>query len=268
MTAPARAPGQRPDDALTVYRRIVCDARLAHGAFRLWHYLRDRKGKVSGKCYPDVRDIARDIHCKTHSLPRWTSRLESCGYLATEKRGQNHKLQFTILYGDHKGGLPEWATRGKAQPVSCRPKGQVATPKQATPRVAEMGDRSNTTEVIPKSKGEIAPPIFGPVPGKQYRREYQEMIRDAEAEIKKAKADPQLRERVLRKDVADLCKWLRDEAGQKPDKAEENLRHANANEADAANYVAGKFTPAGQAVIGAWQNRIAEIRDVMNGRVA
>jgi hypothetical protein len=77
--------------------------------------------------------------------------------LATRKVGQNHKLEFTIFYGDHKGGLPEWATRGKAHTgdtatVSRSPKGQVATPKEATPRVAETGDVSNTSEVIPKSK--------------------------------------------------------------------------------------------------------------------
>jgi hypothetical protein len=156
ISTPARAPGLRPDDALTVYRRIVCDPRISHGAHRLWHYLRDRQNK-SGKCWPEVRDIARDIHCKTHSLPGWTSQLETAGYLATRKTGQNHKLEFTIFYGDHKGGLPEWASRGKARTgdtatVSRSPKGQVATPKPATPRVAETGDISNAIGVIPKSE--------------------------------------------------------------------------------------------------------------------
>ncbi|MGD1088387.1 MAG: helix-turn-helix domain-containing protein, partial [Verrucomicrobiota bacterium] len=143
----ARAPGQRPD-ALTVYRRIIHDSRICHGAFRLWHYLRDRANK-SGKCWPEQRTIARELRCKTHSLPGWTSQLVSCGYLAVRKVGQNHRLEYQKLFGDGRGGLPEWATRGKMQTVSGSPNAKVASPSEATPRVAAMGDRSNHKGVIP-----------------------------------------------------------------------------------------------------------------------
>lgn len=153
---PARAPGRNPADALVVYRRLIHDARICHGAFRLWHYLRDRANK-SGNCWPEQRTIASDLHCKTHSLPGWTEQLETAGYLTSEQVGQNHHLEYTVLFGDGKVALPEWATRGNAlmgdtKTVSCRPFGKEATPKGATPRVAPMGYVSNPTVVIPKSK--------------------------------------------------------------------------------------------------------------------
>ena len=162
MSADTRAPGQRPEDALLVYRRLIHDSRICNGARCLWHYLRDRADK-SGKCWPEQRSIAREMRCKTHSLPGWTSQLVLGGYLATEKRGQNHRLEYQILFGDGRGGLPEWATRGKAQPVSCSPNGKAALPAEATPRVAATGYGSNTREVIKESKGRISPPVFEPV---------------------------------------------------------------------------------------------------------
>jgi hypothetical protein len=149
--------------------------------------------------------------------------------LATEKKGQNHFLEYTILYGDGNGGLPEWATRGKAQmgdtgTDSRSPKGQVATPKEATPRVAGTGDGSNNSEVIKRSKGEFPPPVFEPVKRGLYPREYDDLIREAEAER---------------------------------DKAKENRAH----------YVAGKLTEQGQAVIEAWRNRIRSLRKAKSGEL-
>ena len=153
---PDALPGQCPGDDITVYRRLLHDKRITHGAFRLWHYLRDMQNK-SGKCWPQQRTIARDLGCKTHSLRDWTESLVSAGYLATEKIGQNHHLRYTVLFGDGKGAVPEWATRrtaqnGNAPPATCSPKSHPATPQGATPRSAPMGDGSNPNEVIKTSK--------------------------------------------------------------------------------------------------------------------
>jgi hypothetical protein len=192
--------------------------------------------------------------------------------LAVEKVGQNHHLEYTILYGDGKGDMPEWATRGVAQmgnteDTSRRPKGNVALPQETTPRVAEMGDGSNTTEVILKSKGGISPPVFESVKHGLYRREYEGMIRDTEAELKKARNEPRLRERVLEKDVAGFCKFLRDEAQAKPEKSAENIKRATDHEKNPANYCVGELTEQGKAVVTAWKNRITEIRRAMNGQI-
>ena len=153
---PDNPPDQPPGHDLSVYRRLVNDKRISPGAFRLWHYLRDRQNK-SGKCWPQQRTIALDLGCKTHSLRAWTDSLVSAGYLATEKIGQNHHLRYTVLCGDGKGDMPEWATRRNAQtgdtsPPSCRPNSHPAKPPGATPRPAQMGDGSNPNEVIKPSK--------------------------------------------------------------------------------------------------------------------
>jgi hypothetical protein len=216
------------DPTLTVYRRLIHDKRISHGAFRLWHYLRDRKDAF-GKTWPEQRDIARELRCKTHSLPGWTLQLVQAGYLATEKKGQNHHLEYTILFGDGKGDMPEWATRGKVQTGNTRtdsrsPNGQVATPIEATPRVAEKGDRSNNSGVTTGSKGKIAPPVFEPVKRGLYPREYDDLIREAEAERDRAKGNR-------------------------------------------AHYVADKLTEQGQAVIEAWRNRIRSLRKAKRGEL-
>ena len=260
------------DKSLTVFRRLIHDKRIADGAFRLWHYLHNRKNK-SNQCWPEQRNIARELGCKTHSLRCWTLQLVNAGYLVTEKKGQNHHLEYTISFGDGKGEMPEWATRGVAQigdteNASRRPKGSVALPQEATPRVAETGDGSNHKGVITGSNGEITPPIFEPVKRNLFRREYEAMIRDTEAELKKARNDLMLRERVLKKDVAELCKFLRDEGMAKPEKLAENLQRATAQEKNPANYCAGVLTVPGNAIVTAWKNRIVEIRAAMNGQIA
>jgi hypothetical protein len=130
-----------------VYRRLIHDTRISHGAFRLWHYLRDRKNQA-GKCFPSQRTIAKELGCKTSSLPGWTSELREAGYVSTVSSGQNHHLVYTVLYGDFCGVMPKWATRGvahlgDANALSRRPKGQLVSPISATRGVPETGDVSN-----------------------------------------------------------------------------------------------------------------------------
>ena len=79
------------------------------------------------------------------------------------------------------------------------------------PRGPENGALSKPKEVTLLSKGGT-PPRFEPVRRGLYIREYELMLAHAKAELKPAKADPTLRERVLRPDVAELCAWLRKEA--------------------------------------------------------
>ena len=186
--------------SLTVYRRLIHDKRVRHGAFRLWHYLRDRADK-SGKCWPEQRNIAAELGCKTHSLPGWTSQLVTAGYLSVEKIGQNHRLEYTILFGDGAGDMPKWATRARSQLVACSPNGKAALPNEATPRVAGMGDRSNTSEVIKKSKGGESPPAR--------KRETWQLLNDEKA-LSKRIADE--RERV--KPDGDLIESLQSELRQ------------------------------------------------------
>jgi hypothetical protein len=186
------------DDAnrntVSTYRRLILDPRISHGAFRYWHYLRDRKNK-NGQTWPKVRDIAADLGCKTHSLPGWTKELVLAGYLSVEKVGQKHNHLYTILPGDsHQPVLPKWATRkdsrdaetGDAKQASCRPNGNFVTPKQATPRVAQMGDVSNIQVVNSTSKVSGIPglKIFQGWQLAKDREQFQKQIREEKDRVK------------------------------------------------------------------------------------
>ena len=165
----------------TIYRRLIHDKRISHGAFRLWHYLHDRRNKCL-QCWPEQRNIASEVGCKTHSLRKWTSELVQGDYLAVEKVGQNHHCKYTILFGDGKGEMPEWATRGKAHIASCSPNGEMVTPNGDTPRVAEMGNGSNPIGVITKGRGKPPPHL--------YLREINDLIDTAKDEIRNLKLNP------------------------------------------------------------------------------
>ena len=177
------------DKTFLVYRRLIHDKRISHGAFRFWHYLRDHADK-SGKCWPKQRNIGRELRCKTSSLTLWTAQLVNTGYLSTEKIGQNHHFKYTILYGDGNGVMPEWATRGDTQKgdtktAACSPNGTMATPKGVTPRVSQKDDVSNNKGVNYVSKGNT-PPIN---PQKLFPRELDKAITDQVSAINRTHKD-------------------------------------------------------------------------------
>ena len=148
-------------NSVSLYRRLIHDSRISHGAFRLWHYLRDRKNK-NGQTWPEVRTIAAEIHCKPHSVCKWVKELSAAEYISVEPIGHNHYHRYTILNGDAVGvAMPKWATPrvsgdaqiGNAKIYSHCPNGSTALPKGNTPRDAQMGNVSNTQVVSSISKG-------------------------------------------------------------------------------------------------------------------
>jgi hypothetical protein len=195
----------------------------------------------------------------------------------TVKRCIKQTVRLNILHREFRQGetlilklrpIAEWQPSPKDTPAQTAPevvKRPDTSPKRDPDHQAQTTPHKGNPSEGDSMKGDFAPPIFEPVPRRQYRREYQEMIRDAEAEIKKVKADPRLHERVLKKEIAELCKFLREEAQSKPEKSAGNLERATAQEKNPANYCSGALTVPGNAVVAAWKNRIAEIRAVMNG---
>ena len=91
-SAPAATAGAPPDhkkgDAtpqtyLEIFAAILRDRRLSHGAFRLWHALRDYTNS-SSQCFPGQRLLADDLNCDPHSLKAWTTQLVSADWLKVE----------------------------------------------------------------------------------------------------------------------------------------------------------------------------------------
>lgn len=155
-----KATASTSTNAFSIFRRLIHDSRLSHGAFRFWHYLRDRKDK-NGQTWPKQSTIATDLHCKESSLTRWTKELKGAGYISVERMGQNHHYRYTILPGDDRQFVPpQWASRkesrtpqmGDAKQIASPPNGNVALPKEASPRAAHLGGLSNTHQVNSTSK--------------------------------------------------------------------------------------------------------------------
>ena len=122
------APGDGPRSHLETFAAIIRDRRLSHGAFRLWHALRDYTDHAS-QCFPGQRRLAKDIGCNLHSLKPWTAELMAAGWLKMTKGKPGDGFTYTVM-------------RGTGQPLR----------KVATPPVAE---KHNTT-VAERGRGGVA----------------------------------------------------------------------------------------------------------------
>jgi hypothetical protein len=110
---------------LETFGALIRDHRLSHGAFRLWHALRDYTDHAS-KCFPGQRRLAADIGCNLHSLKPWTEELTSAGWLAVSTSGIGEGFTYTVLDGNG------------------RPLRKVATPTVAENRNTPIANNGNT----------------------------------------------------------------------------------------------------------------------------
>ncbi|MEI8290376.1 MAG: helix-turn-helix domain-containing protein [Verrucomicrobiota bacterium] len=82
---------------LEIFANLIRDGRVSHGAFRLWHALRDYTDHAS-KCFPGQRRLAADISCHPTSLKPWTDELIAAGWLKVEG-GHGRRFDYTVLDG-------------------------------------------------------------------------------------------------------------------------------------------------------------------------
>lgn len=94
------------------YSLILYDKRISNGAFRLWHYLRDRLGN-NACAWPSTRTIAADLNCGKGSVSVWIEELVNAGYL-TVKRGNERATSRYYLVAM---GVPE---NGRCVPPNGR----------------------------------------------------------------------------------------------------------------------------------------------------
>jgi hypothetical protein len=71
-----------------IYSQIIQDKRISHGAFRVWHLLRDMTGDNT-HCWPSMRTICKKISCSKSSVSGWIKELIEAQYV-TVKRGSRH----------------------------------------------------------------------------------------------------------------------------------------------------------------------------------
>jgi hypothetical protein len=132
---------------IKVYRRLVRDRAVSHGAFRLWHYLRDR-ADAQGACYPGQRLIRKDLGADPHSLKGWTEQLVHGQYLRITGRGSRGVFRYQVLDGTGQP-LRKSTTLGNS---SVAENHNTPLGKSTTLSVAENHNKSNNKEVITRSK--------------------------------------------------------------------------------------------------------------------
>jgi|GEM_PF-4477825 len=76
------------------YKAIAFDKRLPHGAFHLWHILRDYAGKKKS-CWPGQRRLCRDLGSNFETVARWRDQLIQCGWLQI-RSGKGGRHVYTI----------------------------------------------------------------------------------------------------------------------------------------------------------------------------
>lgn len=65
---------------LALYKAIIRDTSISHGAFRLWHLLQDMANDNS-VCWPGQRFICRTFGCNRTSVHRWLDELIDRHYI-------------------------------------------------------------------------------------------------------------------------------------------------------------------------------------------
>jgi hypothetical protein len=116
-----------PRTYLETFAAIIRDRLVSHGAFRLWHALRDYTNAQS-KCFPGQRRLAGDLGCDPHSLKPWTQELIVAHWLKVEG-GHGRRFNYTVMDGN-------------GQPLR-----KPATPTAAETRNGGVVENRNTTVV-------------------------------------------------------------------------------------------------------------------------
>lgn len=101
-----------------LYSQIITDGRISHGAFRLWHYLRDRHGK-NPSCWPSLRRICADIKCGKAAMLGWTKELVAAGYMTVEPGTRTRSNHYSVSGStqNHVEVLPETTGGSESRPI-------------------------------------------------------------------------------------------------------------------------------------------------------
>jgi hypothetical protein len=179
-----------------------------------------------------------------------TQDLVSIGVLHYSKRKLKGPGKYQLIHPNDQQPLPN-----DQQPL---PNDQQPLPndQQRTFQASLPPSEEHKEEPV-KKQGEETPQ-FDPVPKRQFRREYQDMITDCTAAIKAVKENPKNYARDLTKEAEDLIAWLNSQG---------NTERAGKVMDDPASYERKNLKPKPAAIVDAWKARIEEIKRAMAGIV-
>lgn len=144
------------------YKAIAFDRRLAHGAHRLWHILRDYSGKKM-MCWPGQRRLCRDMGSNFESVGSWRDQLIECGWLRLRiGKGGRH----VYMIGNFSSGS------GATENGSAHGSGSTPQPKAVAVAATESGSKTNVIKLTTRTEGKPAP---------RSKREGWQQLRDEKA---------------------------------------------------------------------------------------
>lgn len=135
-----------------VFSRLVRDKTISHGAFRVYHLLNDYAGKKC-ICWPAMRTIATEIHCKLNSVVIWIAELEAAGYITITTKGKNHfnvyrLTNYGVTHMDNANNLSRYPSGTVALPIGARrvtQKGNGIDPKNVPQEVKTVSVKIQST---------------------------------------------------------------------------------------------------------------------------
>jgi len=120
----------------SAYKQLVLDTRIAHGAFRLWHLLRDYAGKKM-KCWPGQRRLSKDLGSNYESIAKWRDSLIEHGWLRIEKRKNGGHLYFLLIPSAAKTATESGST------TTATGNGDTLLPEAVAVGATESGNGTN-----------------------------------------------------------------------------------------------------------------------------
>lgn len=144
-----------------VYSQIMRDMRISHGAFRLWHILRDMTG-TNKNCFPAVRYLATTLKAHKNSILTWIMELEAALYLRVERGNKHRSNRYYVLSGGsvsysghHRGAVarPPGGAENQTQSIpiiESKNQGQGARSKETTPALPKA-EKKNLRVVTPEA---------------------------------------------------------------------------------------------------------------------
>lgn len=122
VSNPTDQPGEvKPRSRAEIFAALIQDQRISHGAFRLFHLLRDHQNPRTGACYPGRRRQMKALGSDHHCLKRWTAELVSAGWLCLLPVRNGEVFRYELLDGQ---GQPWWKSttdRGVKAPRNLIP---------------------------------------------------------------------------------------------------------------------------------------------------
>jgi hypothetical protein len=107
----------------SIWRRLI-RSPMSHGAFRLWHLLRDRMDQKTRESWPGRRFIQRTLGCSNSSIAKWIRQLEELDWIRV-KKGKNGRGNVYVILD----GIPENRSQNQDHSQS-----EKAVPKQGPER--------------------------------------------------------------------------------------------------------------------------------------